>query len=89
MNAPTIDESKIQDTVPDKHRTITIEEEVFDVCFFDDPHDYTINGEHADGITTVLGRTISKPALMPWGIKLACEAMAAGEDIIEAKRAPR
>lgn len=36
-------------------------------------HHYKIDGQKADGVTTLLGDGLPKPALLPWGIKSVAE----------------
>ena len=36
-------------------------------------HRYTLDGQKADGVTTLLGAGVPKPALLPWGIKSVAE----------------
>ncbi|MGH9249751.1 MAG: hypothetical protein ACRD0W_09595 [Acidimicrobiales bacterium] len=36
-------------------------------------HRYTLDGEKVDGVTTLIGAGIPKPALLPWGIKSVAE----------------
>lgn len=36
-------------------------------------HHYKIDGRKADGVTTLIGNGLPKPALLPWGIKAVAE----------------
>lgn len=36
-------------------------------------HHYKIDGQKADGVTTLIGDGLPKPALLPWGIKAVAE----------------
>ena len=36
-------------------------------------HHYKIDGQRADGVTTLIGDGLPKPALLPWGIKSVAE----------------
>ena len=41
--------------------------------FDPDRHTYTVNGEIVDSVTSILGQTIAKPALIPWATKTMAE----------------
>lgn len=45
-------------------------------------HSYKIDGERADGVTTLIGDGLPKPALMNWGIKSVAEYAADHLDLL-------
>ncbi len=45
-------------------------------------HHYLIDGKRADGVTTLLGDGLPKPALLPWGIKSVAEYAADHLDLL-------
>lgn len=45
-------------------------------------HHYTLDGIRADGVTTLLGNGLPKPALLPWGIKSVAEYAADHLDLL-------
>lgn len=45
-------------------------------------HHYLLDGKRADGVTTLLGKGLPKPALLPWGIKTVAEYAADHLDLL-------
>lgn len=45
-------------------------------------HHYLIDGQRADGVTTLLDKGLPKPALLPWGIKSVAEYAADHLDLL-------
>lgn len=41
--------------------------------FQESNHSYTFDGKKLTGVTSVLGKVLAKPALIPWASKMACE----------------
>lgn len=45
-------------------------------------HHYLLDGQRADGVTTLLGKGLPKPALLPWGIRSVAEYAADHLDLL-------
>ena len=85
----------------DRSKTIVHGEDVYQ--FDEVKHVHTLNGKRLHGVTTLIDKTLSKPALIPWAVKMCAEYIMTNcpkrntdgyefyevtePDIVEAKRA--
>ena len=55
----------------DRTKTIVHNGDVY--RFDEDKHVHTLNGKPLTGVTSLIDKTLSKPALLPWAVKMTTE----------------